>query len=264
MADRQLDTTVFSGGGEGHRFTLNDFEGPLDLLLFLIKKNEVSIYDIPIATITDQYLAYLAYQTRVPLEDSTEFYLLAATLIYLKSRMLLPIEVNLDDELEDPRQELVDRLIEYQKFNKLTDLMHDREDRTEWALERRKIQPSLAFGEDAGLWEQIEVWDLLKTFSGIMRNLTTERVISLYEAVSVNEKVALIMEFIESKKEFSFDDLVIRPDSLMDIVCAFLAILECVKTRLILILQNKLFGDIKIKARQPTAVELATTEPQGV
>ena len=100
-------------------FHLGDFEGPLDLLLFLIKRSEINIYDIPIAQITEQYLQYIEYATRIDLENITEFYVMAATLLYIKSRMLLPVEFNMEDELEDPRRELVDRLIEYQKFKKL-------------------------------------------------------------------------------------------------------------------------------------------------
>src|SRR4030042_5022151 len=98
---------------EKQKFKLENFEGPLDLLLFLIQKSEVNIYDIPIATITEQYLAYLSYATRVDLENITEFYLMAATLLYIKSRLLLPVEVDLQDEWEDPRRELADKLIEY-------------------------------------------------------------------------------------------------------------------------------------------------------
>ena len=107
-------------------FRVNDFEGPLDLLLFLIKKNEVNIYDIPIASITEQYLAYLDYSVSGDLASLTDFYALAATLLYIKSRMLLPVEIAVDDEdIDDPRKELVDKLIEYQKFKKLYPTMKE-------------------------------------------------------------------------------------------------------------------------------------------
>ena len=108
-----------STAGKGRSFRVNEFEGPLDLLLFLIRKNDVNIYDIPIAGITEQYLEYLRFDTELDLEDLTEFHSLAATLLYIKSRMLLPVELEMDDEGEDPRQELVEKLIEYQKFKKL-------------------------------------------------------------------------------------------------------------------------------------------------
>jgi segregation and condensation protein A len=95
----------------GRSFKVKEFEGPLDLLLFLVKKNEINIYDIPIAQITEQYIEYLKYVTELDLDDITEFHALAAALLYIKSRMLLPVEIDLDEK-EDPRQELVETLIE--------------------------------------------------------------------------------------------------------------------------------------------------------
>ncbi|GAB1482807.1 segregation/condensation protein A [Treponema sp.] len=232
---------------EGNRnFRLKEFEGPLDLLLFLIKKNEVNIYDIPVAQITEQYLEYLSYATEINLDDLTDFHAMAATLLYVKSRMLLPVEMELEDDIEDPRQELVDKLIEYQKFKKLSELMEDKERESEWVMERKKIQRALPFADD-GLWEKVDVWDLLKTFSGLMTSLTSERIIDLYEEVTINEKVALMTELLEEKGECSFTDLIVRNGSAMDIVCAFLAVLEAVKYRMISIYQNRMFGDIMIK-----------------
>lgn len=232
---------------EGNRnFRLKEFEGPLDLLLFLIKKNEVNIYDIPVAQITEQYLEYLSYANEIDLDDLTDFHAMAATLLYVKSRMLLPVEMELDDDIEDPRQELVDKLIEYQKFKKLSELMEDKERESEWVMERKKIQRALPFADD-GLWEKVDVWDLLKTFSGLMTSLTSERIIDLYEEVTINEKVALMTELLEEKGECSFTDLIVRNGSVMDIVCAFLAVLEAVKYRMISIYQNRMFGDIMIR-----------------
>ncbi|MEE8440080.1 MAG: segregation/condensation protein A, partial [Spirochaetia bacterium] len=106
---------------------MEQFDGPLDLLLFLIRRSEINIYDIPVHQITEQYIEYLEYATRVDLENITEFYAMATTLLLLKSRMLLPVELGDDDEFEDPRQELVEKLIEYQKFKRLSELMTERE-----------------------------------------------------------------------------------------------------------------------------------------
>ncbi len=230
-------------------FILEDFEGPLDLLLFLIRKSEVNIYDIPIAQITEQYLSFLDLATKINLDDLTDFFLMAATLLLIKSRMLLPVEVTFDDELEDPRQELVDRLIEYQKYKRFSELMAVKEEESEWHIERNKKQAILPFPENDELWETIDVWDLLSTFSTIVSSLSAERIINLYEEVSVNEKLSLIYELLETRGEFFFTDLVVKTDSTMDVICAFLAILESVKAKRIIILQNKLFGDIKIKNR---------------
>ena len=234
--------------GQGRSFRLKDFEGPLDLLLFLIKRNEVSIYDIPIASITEQYLGFLDTSEGCDLDDLSEFYLMAATLIFIKSRMLLPSQGDLDDELDDPRRELIEKLIEYQKFKRLSELMERKEMEVEWSVERRKIQRPLPFAEEEDLWAQVDVWDLLRSFSALVTNLSSERIMDLYEEVSINEKTALIHEFLESRPAFSFTDLVTRPRSTMDIVCAFLAVLEAVKFHLIAIYQHRLFGDIEIRA----------------
>lgn len=232
---------------EKQHFRLGEFEGPLDLLLFLIKKNEVNIYDIPIAQITEQYLEYLADPSKVNLENLTEFYLLAATLLHIKSQMLLPIEVELDEDFEDPRRELVDRLIEYQKFKKMSELIAEKEREAEWVIERKRKQRILPFPDDEELWEEIDVWDLLKTFASTMASLSSERIIDLYEEITVNEKISLITELLETKGEFLFTDLIVRPQSPLEIICAFLAILESVKSRRIAVFQNRLFGDIRIR-----------------
>lgn len=228
---------------------LEQFEGPLDLLLFLIRRSEINIYDIPIHEITEQYLQALEYATRVDLESITDFYGLAATLLLIKSRMLLPSRYDDDDEFDDPRQELVERLIEYQKFKRLTLLMSEQEKSAEWVIEPRRKQRSFDFVEDDELWQQLDVWDLLQTFSGVMTRLSPERIIDLYEEVSINEKLSLIHELLDDRGEFLFEDIVVRPDSVMDVVCAFLALLEAVKSLRIGIFQNRLFGDIRIRRR---------------
>lgn len=236
---------------EKQKFKLDDFEGPLDLLLFLVRKNEVNIYDIPIASITEQYLEVLRFAHAVDLEEISEFYQLAATLLYIKSRTLLPAQPG-DDE-EDPRQELVEKLMEYQKFKRLAELMAEQEPEADWVWERKKKHPVLPFDEKDDFWDQIEVWDLLQTFSKIMKGLSPERLFDLYEEVSVNEKVTLVYELLETKGSFLFTDLVTRPHSLLDVVCAFLALLELVKGRQILLEQSRLFGDIRITARPQEA-----------
>jgi len=221
--------------------------------LYLIRKNEVNIYDIPIASITEQFLDYLRYAETMDLEKATEFHTEASMLLLIKSRTLLPVEMDDDSELIDPRQELVERLIEYQKFRKLSDLMEEKEKEAQWVVERRKLQHNLPF-TDTELWEQVDIWSLMKTFNALMRNLPGERIIDLYEEVTTNEKITLLAELLDTKGECSFTDLIVRSQSIMDIVCAFLAILEAVKIRMVIILQNRMFGDILIKPAARQAV----------
>lgn len=234
----------------GKHFVLEDFDGPLDVLLFLIKKNEVNIYDIPIGQITEQFLEYLDFAVTPDLENLTDFYAMAADLLYIKSRMLLPVEVSFgEDELEDPRQELVEKLIEYQKFKKLSALMEEKEDESEWSFERKKIQRVLPFEED-DLWERVDTWELLqdmqKIFKGLVSSFSSEKILDMYEEISVNEKITLMNEMLENKGECFFTDLIVRKGNILDVVCAFMAILEAVKFKMASIYQNRMFGDIKI------------------
>lgn len=245
----EVEASVQKKDDELSTFKLGNFEGPLDLLLFLIKKNEINIYDIPIGEITEQYMDYLDFAVKTDLGNLTEFYSMAADLLYIKSRMLLPVEVVFDDDIEDPRQQLVDKLIEYQKFKKLSELMEEKQDDAEWSFERKKIQRVLPFEEEE-LWEKVDSWDLLKTFSGIVKQYSSEKILSLYEEISVSEKITLMNELIENKGECMFTDLIVRQGNILDIVCAFMAVLEAVKNKSASIFQNRMFGDIKIRPYQ--------------
>jgi len=163
--------------------------------------------------------------------------------------MLLPVSGDGDEEdYDDPRQELVDKLIEYQRYRKLSDMMSDREEELEYELERRSAQPVLPFDDSEALWEQLDVWDLLKTFSQLVSNISSDRLISLYEEVTVNEKLTLIEELLDRSGEFMFTDLVRNQESIMEFVCAFIAILESARQRTIRIMQNRMFGDIRVVA----------------
>jgi len=228
------------------KFKLSQFEGPLDLLLYMIRKNEINIYDIPIAQITEQYIEFIRYAENMDLENLTAFHAMAATLLYIKSRTLLPVEMD-DDGAEDPRTNLVERLIEYQKYKKLSELMEEKEKENEWVIERKRLQHNLPFADD-DMWQKVDIWDLVKTFSSLTVNIPNERIIDLYEEVTVNEKTTLLMEKLENNGECRFTELIVRSGAL-DIVCAFLAVLEAAKMRLIVIFQHRLFGDILIRGK---------------
>ncbi|MBP3561007.1 MAG: segregation/condensation protein A [Treponema sp.] len=245
-------------------YVAGNFEGPLDLLLFLIKESEINIYDIPIAQITEQYLEYLDYAVQTDLGDLSEFYKWAAKLLEIKSRMLLPIEITYDDDdIEDPRQELVEKLIEYQKFKKLSELMEEKENLADWNFERSKIQRVLPFEEKESEWEQIDTWELLQQMQKLFRNMVSqysnEKILNMYEEISVNEKITLMNELFEQKAECMFSDLITRANNEMDIVCAFMAILEAVKFKMITIYQHRLFGDIKLCKREEIHDEINIT-----
>ena len=245
-------------------YVAGNFEGPLDLLLFLIKESEINIYDIPVSQITEQYLEYLDYAVQTDLGDLSEFYKWAAKLLEIKSRMLLPVEITYDDDdIEDPRQELVEKLIEYQKFKKLSELMEEKENLSDWNFERSKIQRVLPFEEKESEWEQIDTWELLQQMQKLFRNMVSqysnEKILNMYEEISVNEKITLMNELFEQKSECMFSDLITRANNEMDIVCAFMAILEAVKFKMITIYQHRLFGDIKLCKREEIHDEINIT-----
>ncbi len=226
-----------------NEYQIDQFNGPLDLLLELIIKNEINIYDIPISKITDEYINFIE-NNKTDLDDLTDFYKMAATLLLIKSKMMLPIEADFEDEYEDPRSELIEKLIEYQKYKKLTDMMQEKSIESEWLIERKKKQRMLPFQNSDDIWENLDVLDLLNTFSNLVKQLPVQLVDT--DEIKVEQKIALIEEKLDRYNEFYFTDLIISKNSAMEVICAFLAILNLVKEKSISLFQNKMFGDIKI------------------
>lgn len=224
-------------------FKLDNFEGPLDLLLYLINKNEVNIYDIPVSKITEQYLYILNNAQESDVDNMSEFYLLASTLLLIKSRMLLPVKAP-DYEDEEPRRELIAQLVEYQKFKKLSGLMEERVREAKWIIDMKKRR--FAASSQSELWQEVQPDELLKAFSVFASKLPVEHIIDMAEEVSVNEKIALLSELMEQKGECTFDELIKNKDSLLEFICAFLAILEAAKMNMINIYQHSIFGIISI------------------
>ncbi len=248
MADTDDRPLLEETAQPGKSFKTPVFEGPLDLLLYLIQKSEINIYDIPISEITDQFLEYLNQAEQLDLGDLTDFYKMAADLLYIKSRMLLPVEVDFDEEYADPRQELVERLIEYQKFKKYTDLLSNTEQNGELYISRRPTQFMLPF-DDQELWSDVSVQDLLRTFAKLLKSITPNKVFNVYEEVTVNEKIALMNELFETAEVIHLMDVIVHPEEPLHIICAFMAILESTKFKMILIEQPEPFGDIIIRKR---------------
>ena len=239
-----------------HIFRAGNYEGALDVLLKLIHDNKVNIYDIPIATITDQFLDYLDSLKETDLEDLSDFYSLATKLIYIKSRMMLPAGNDFEDDIfdydEDPRQELVEKLIEYQKFRKLSALMELNDDISEWRFERQNIERYLPKSSDG--WEKVNATEVLsslqKVYKKLMESVSDTKILDVYEEISVNEKITLMTELMSRNGFCMFSELLTRMGNALDMICAFMAVLEAVKFRLAVIYQHKLFEDIKICPRE--------------
>ena len=239
---------------------LQVFEGPLDLLLHLLDKNKVNIYDIPIVEITKQYLDYVAQMQKSDLNVLSEFLVMAATLIDIKSKMLLPSTGEDEDEEEDPRTELVQQLLEYKMYkcmaNELKDLQMD-------AVKVMYKEPTipeevLAYEEPVDLEELVGDMTLAKLndiFKSIMKKQVDkiDQVHSKFgkiakEEVSVDEKISYLEAYALTNKNFSFRNLLQKQSSKLEIIVTFLAILELMKVGKISISQEHIFDDILIES----------------
>ncbi len=237
-----------------HSFKIPTFEGPLELLLYLIQKSQINIYDIPIALITEQFLEYITDNNEIELNQLSDFYKMAADLLYIKSRMLLPVELDFDEEYEDPRQDLVQQLLDYQKFRKYTELLTNTANSDELYIERKKSSFMIPF-EDQQLFENIDLSLLLETFTTILSKISPTKVFNVYEEVTVNEKLALMNELFETKDEFFIEDIIIYLDKPLHIICTFMAILEACKFKMIYIEQKIPFKTIVIKKRNISNID---------
>ncbi|MBI9093308.1 MAG: segregation/condensation protein A [Sphaerochaeta sp.] len=248
MAQIVQETETTQKEPDGTAFFLESFEGPLDVLLYLIQKSEVNIYDIPISEITEQYLAYLKSAKNLDLGNLTQFYKMAADLLFIKSRMLLPVDLEFDEEYEDPRQELVERLLEYQKFRKYTELLTNTGGSSEMFIMRKDSQFMLPFGDEE-IFVGVTLQDLLSSFTRMMTSITPSKVFNVYESVTVNEKIALMLELFETKAYITLEEVIVHLDQILHIVCAFMAILDACKFHLIGLEQSEGYSQILIRKR---------------
>lgn len=234
-----------------YRIKLQVFEGPLDLLLFLIRKNEIDIYDIPIVSVTKQYIEVLRTMQQLDLDVAGEFFVMAATLMEIKSRMLLPrgiaaVDPNAEDEEVDPRWELVHQLIQYKKFKeaaaKLDELSRSRHDLMERYVEEVAIK--LDERPLAGVG-RIELWN---TFNIILRRLAEKLVVGEIkdEQVTVADQMEWILERANRERTFVFTSLFPGTVTVRVLVATFIAVLELTRLRKLTLTQDEAFSDINI------------------
>lgn len=244
-----------------YRIKLQVFEGPLDLLLFLIRKNELDIYDIPIESVTKQYIEVLRTMQQLDLEVAGEFFVMAATLMEIKSRMLLPkglhaVDPNAEDEDIDPRWELVHQLLQYKKFKeasaKLNELVTLRQDLME------RYVSNLADAADRPLKnvDRIELWN---AFNIVLRRLAEKLVVGEIqdEQVTVADQMEYLLNRIQTEKFFIFSDLFPGKVTLRLLVATFLAVLELTRLRKLSLQQNESFSDIVCTAVEEIPLETA-------
>jgi len=228
------------------------FEGPLDLLLHLIEKNEVDIYDIPIALITQQYLDYLQLAGEIDLELTSEFLLMACTLLAIKARMLLPKHISSKDEEDegDPRQELVEKILEYKLYKEKAGefrRMENEQSRVFWReIDEDRLLKEFPPSNPLGA---VSLEDLLMAYNQILRKIEKKReVISITrEEITVQEKIAEILERLRKKPSgLSFNRLFGSAANREEVIVTFLALLELARRKHIILRQNRLFSDIRI------------------
>ncbi len=254
MEEIKRDITVqpqedtFSGS-ELYTVRIPVFEGPLDLLLHLIKENKIDIYDIPIALITKQYLEYLEMMRELNLDIASEFLVMAATLIYIKSRMLLPKDENGQVNEEDPRLELVERLLEYQAIKEAALGLREREEEWTGVLTRPSfLEDGSDETEELYLFD-VNIFDLLTAFKRILDRLPPETVEITVETLTVKDRITHILDVLESRDSVRFDDLFEDIKTRDALIVTFLALLEILKLGLARAYQERPFSIIWIFRR---------------
>ena len=239
---------------DAYQVKLEAFTGPMDLLLHLIRKHQINIYDIPIALITQQYLEYLSLMKTLNLSLAGEFLVMAATLLYIKSRMLLPKEEKPEteeDEGLDPRSELVRQLVEYERFKEAAGTLVARELHWRESFVRDPLPLSAASGEEEDIaTEDLQLFDLLSAFQAVLDRAPTDQVVELSrETWTVQDRIQVILERLEGESTIPFAGLFDQQWSRPLIIATFLALLELVRMNLVRLFQVEWFGPIQVTRR---------------
>lgn len=248
---------------------LEAFEGPLDLLLYLIDKSKVDIYDIPIVEITDQYLAYIREMEKEDMNVMSEFLLMAATLLDIKCRMLLPREVNEEGQEEDPREELVQKLLQYKMYKYMS-----------YELKDRQLDAARAFYKGQTMPPEVEAFRPPVDYEDLLGDMTLAKLQAIFESiikrqeekvdpvrsqfgkiekdeVNMEEKSSYMEDFIKKHKRFSFRELLQKSGSRMEVIVTFLVLLELMKTGKILVEQESVDDEIVVISNQAQEADTA-------
>jgi segregation and condensation protein A len=230
-----------------YRVRLEVFEGPLDLLLHSIKKNEIDIFNIPIAEITSDYLNYIKLFQKLNLDFAGEFLVMASTLVLIKSKMLLPsMETVEEEELEDPRQELAARLMEYQKFKQAANILKERE-----AMQREVYGRLPLIPEDEDYTIEASLFDLLDAFQRLVFRAEKEVREIIEEDLKVEDRISEILNLLKNRRFINFETIFSGQRTKRLLIVTFLALLELIRQKMVFARQARPFGDIRIyRAKQ--------------
>lgn len=242
---------------------LEVFEGPLDLLLYLIKKNDMEISEIPIAQITSEYLRYVNLMKELNLEMAGEFLVMASTLMQIKARMLLPSH---DEEEEDsgPLEELKARLLEYQRYKEIAQVLSAREEE----FSNLHYRPAPVFGKDDFTLE-VSLFELIDTFRNVLRELPNDVKEIVYQEIPIEQRIREILDMFEGKQYLTFGEILKSETTRYGLIISFLAMLELIRLKQIFAKQSKLFDEIRVYRvtdDSQTAVKenpLANTQENG-
>ena len=240
---------------EEYKVRLEVFEGPLDLLLYLIKKEELDIHNIPIERVTSQYIQYLDLMKMLDLNIAGEFLVMAATLMMIKSRMLLPVEERpeLEEEEEDPRWDLVRQLVEYKKFKDAALHLEALEARREDIFGRDGAEAVLGRDSELALHD-VGLFDLISAFSEALKKVKTEELREIFaERFTVAEKIEVLGDRLRREKRFSISEMFAGMRSRHEIACTFLALLELIRLNQARAVQAETYGEIFIERAEGVA-----------
>ena len=243
----------FESGLERFPVRLEVFEGPLDLLLHLIKKHELDIYDIPIAVITKQYLEYIGLMEELQLDVAGDFLVMAATLIHIKSRSLLPRPApEQEDPEEDPREALVRRLVEHQKFKAAAELLHDKETvrSAQWTRPDERIAALAGEGMDKEPELEVDLFSLMTAFKAVVERAKQRPQVYLpMEQMSIEQRIEQLTQRLEGVEALGFEDLFDDVAQRGDLIVTFLAILEMIRLKVLRVFQSGAGGPIRVYRR---------------
>jgi segregation and condensation protein A len=233
-----------------YKIKLDIFEGPLDLLLYLVKKDHLNIYDIPIAAVTEQYLRYIELMRFLDLNIAGEFLVMASTLIHIKSRMLLPpepMQEGAPQEEDDPRAELVRKLLEYEKYKEAAALLRQKEVNRQNVFTRAPIEMQ-ASGE---AYFEASLFDLISAFSKALKDIPKEL---FYEVIkdefTVEEKIHDLLHLFLNKSVVCLSELFVTVKNKLELIVTFLAVLELIRLKEIIITQKETFGEVQVMRNQ--------------
>ena len=268
FAELLVTDTDFESSPDAYTVKLESFEGPLDLLIHLIRTNEVNIYDIPIALITEQYLSLITLMQELNLDVAGEFLVMAATLIHIKSRMLLPRPDPSQEDLgpeEDPRDALVRRLLEHQKYKAAAELLHDRETLRSAQFMRPDARVADAAGDEYEPELEVDLFSLLAAFKGVLERANRRPLMVLPpEQIAIEGRMQQLLDRLSERDACGFEDLFADGDgSRPFMIVTFLALLEMIRLKLIRVFQSRGFGPIRVyKRARPADAPHPIGDPQ--